>query len=59
MPNLLLANSLMGDWRYTEQLNLTPAEASHYGDPAAQAALERGLNDARAADIQVFLGPRL
>lgn len=30
---------------------LTPAEARHYGDATAQAALERGLRDARAGRV--------
>lgn len=31
---------------------LTPAEAAHYNDGSAQAALERGLDDARAGRVR-------
>lgn len=31
---------------------LTPAEARHYGDPRAQEALERGLDDAQAGRVR-------
>lgn len=31
---------------------LTPAEATHYSDPSAQAALERGLSDVKAGRVR-------
>lgn len=34
---------------------LTTAEARHYNDPAAQEALERGLEDARAGRVRGFV----
>lgn len=35
-----------------EAVALTPAEVAHYRDPAAVAALERGLSDAEAGRIR-------
>jgi hypothetical protein len=35
-----------------EAVALTPAEATHYRNPAAVAALERGLSDAEAGRIR-------
>lgn len=35
-----------------EAIALTPAEAAHYRDPAAVAALDRGLSDAEAGRIR-------